>query len=144
MPRFILLFALTLLPLAGPLHAQPTEHTYADLERIADADTMVMMPMRDGVRLATDIFRPKDADGPLPLIFIKTPYDFNEVGGATLQWTYEAVSRGYAVAIQNERGRYYSEGEWSILGNPRTDGWDALDWCIDQPWYNGAVGAPAS
>ena len=140
MTRLILLFALIFLPLAGPLHAQPTEHSYDDLERIADADTMVMVPMRDGVRLATDIFRPKDAGDSLPLIFIKTPYDFNEVGGATLQWTYEAVSRGYAVAIQNERGRYYSEGEWEILGNPRTDGWDALEWFVDQPWSNGAVG----
>jgi putative CocE/NonD family hydrolase len=111
-----------------------------DLERIADADTMVMVPMRDGVRLATDIYRPKEADGKLPLVFIRTPYDFNELGGATLEWTFEAVSRGYAVAIQNERGRYYSEGDWELLGNPRTDGYDALDWFAAQDWSNGAVG----
>jgi putative CocE/NonD family hydrolase len=121
-------------------HAQTTTIDYADLERIAETETMVMVPMRDGVRLATDIFRPKEAEGPLPLIFIKTPYNFNEVRGATLDWTFEAVSRGYAVAVQNERGRYYSEGEWEILGNPRTDGWDALDWFAEQPWSSGAIG----
>lgn len=111
-----------------------------DLERISIADTMVMVPMRDGVRLATDIYRPKDAEGKVPLVFIKTPYDFNEISGSSLQWAYQAVSHGYAVAVQNERGRYYSEGEWEILGNPRTDGYDAMTWFADQEWSNGAVG----
>jgi len=120
--------------------SQTFQVTYKDLERIADVESMVMVPMRDGVRLATDIFRPRGVEEDLPLVFIKTPYNFNEVSGPTLRWTFEAVSRGYAVAIQNERGRYYSEGEWEILGNPRTDGWDALDWFTQQPWSNGAVG----
>lgn len=120
--------------------ASAEEATLADLERIAIADTMVMVPMRDGVRLATDVYRPKDATGKVPVIFIKTPYDFNEIGGPTLQWAFEAVSRGYAVAIQNERGRYYSEGEWEILGKPRTDGYDALTWLAEQPWSSGAIG----
>ncbi len=112
----------------------------SDLEAISTADTMVMVPMRDGVRLATDIYVPTDSEETVPLIFIKTPYNFNEIRGATLQWTYEAVKRGYAVAVQNERGRYYSEGEWEILGNPRTDGFDALNWFVDQSWSNGNVG----
>ncbi len=125
---------------AGQAVGQQTSYELADLERIADSDTMVMVPMRDGVRLATDIYRPKGAEGELPLIFIKTPYDFNEFGGSSLQWAYQAIERGYAVAVQNERGRYYSEGEWQILGNPRTDGYDALTWFADQDWSNGAVG----
>ena len=112
----------------------------SDLEAISVADTMVMVPMRDGIRLATDIYVPNDAKETVPLIFIKTPYNFNEIRGATLQWTYEAVKRGYAVAVQNERGRYYSEGEWEILGNPRTDGFDALNWFVNQSWSNGNVG----
>lgn len=135
---FLLLFSLA--GLTGTAWSQTIDVSYEDLERIADTDTMVMVPMRDGVRLATDIFRPKGVEEDLPLIFIKTPYNFNEVGGPTLRWTFEAVSRGYAVAIQNERGRYYSEGEWEILGNPRTDGWDALDWFTEQSWSSGAVG----
>jgi|TARA_B110000003_G_scaffold189887_1_gene188675 putative CocE/NonD family hydrolase len=112
----------------------------SDLEAISVADTMVMVPMRDGIRLATDIYVPNDAKETVPLIFIKTPYNFNEIRGATLQWAYEAVKRGYAVAVQNERGRYYSEGEWEILGNPRTDGFDALNWFVNQSWSNGNVG----
>ncbi len=112
----------------------------SDLESISVADTMVMVPMRDGIRLATDIYVPNDAKETVPLIFIKTPYNFNEIRGATLQWAYEAVKRGYAVAVQNERGRYYSEGEWEILGNPRTDGFDALNWFVNQSWSNGNIG----
>ena len=131
--------ALLFLPLQ-PLIAKEAPVELADLERISDADTMVMVPMRDGIRLATDIYRPKDATGKMPLIFIRTPYNFNKIGGGNLQLAYKAVSRGYAVAIQNERGRYYSEGEWEILGNPRTDGYDALTWFADQEWSNGAVG----
>ncbi len=52
----------------------------------------------------------------------------------------EAVKRGYAYVYQNERGRYFSEGEWDILGPPKTDGYDALTWIAEQPWSNGKVG----
>jgi predicted acyl esterase len=47
--------------------------------------------------------------------------------------------RGYAFVIQNERGKYFSEGDWEILGYPRTDGYDALDWIAEQPWSNPVV-----
>jgi len=124
---------------ALPVPADDTA-TLADLERMSIADTMLMMPMRDGVRLATDIYRPKNADGTVPVILVKTPYNFNKIEGATLDWAIEAVSRGYAVVIQNERGRYYSEGKWELLGNPRTDGYDALTWLAKQPWSNGNIG----
>ena len=53
---------------------------------------------------------------------------------------YDAVSRGYAYVVQNERGRYFSEGEWDILGVPLTDGYDAIEWMSTQPWSNGNVG----
>jgi hypothetical protein len=112
----------------------------ADLERVSIADTMVMVPMRDGVRLATDIYRPAGNAEKVPLIFVRTPYDFNEIGGALLQWAYQAVTRGYAIAVQNERGRYYSEGEWELLGHPRTDGYDALTWFAEREWSNGNIG----
>ncbi len=51
-----------------------------------------------------------------------------------------AVQRGYAYIVQNERGRYFSEGEWDVLGPPKTDGYDMLTWIADQPWSNGKVG----
>lgn len=114
------------------------------LEEIAIIDQKVMMPMRDGVRLATDIYRPKTSE-PVPIIFVRTPYNFNAWGdGEERTRGYEralqAVKRGYAYVVQNERGRYYSEGEWDILGVPLTDGYDAFSWMKDQSWSNGKIG----
>ena len=115
-----------------------------ELEKIAIIDQKVMMPMRDGVRLATDIYRPK-TDEPVPIIFSRTPYNFNSWGDGkqrtrTAQRALDAVKRGYAYVVQNERGRYYSEGEWDILGVPLTDGYDAFSWMKAQPWSNGRIG----
>ena len=114
------------------------------LEEIAIIDQKVMMPMRDGKRLATDIYRPK-TDQPVPIIFSRTPYNFNtwrdgKKTTRTAQRAYEAVKRGYAYVVQNERGRYFSEGEWDILGVPLTDGYDAFTWMKDQSWSNGKIG----
>jgi putative CocE/NonD family hydrolase len=116
----------------------------SQLEEIAIVDQKVMMPMRDGVRLATDIYRPK-TDKKVPIIFSKTPYNFNsyrdgELSTRTMQRAYEAVKRGYAYVVQNERGRFFSEGEWDILGTPTTDGYDAMTWMAEQSWSNGKVG----
>ena len=111
-----------------------------ELEEIAIIEEKMMVPMRDGVRLATDIYRPKDAQGPLPTIFVRTPYNFNEAGKRRLEAMTDAIERGYAYVIQNERGKFFSEGEWEILGFPRTDGYDALDWIASQSWSNGKVG----
>lgn len=116
----------------------------AELEKIAIIDQKVMMPMRDGVRLATDIYRPR-TDKPVPIIFSRTPYNFNSWGDGerrtrTARRAYQAVKRGYAYVVQNERGRYYSEGEWDILGTPLTDGYDAFSWMKDQTWSNGKIG----
>ncbi|NJN43060.1 MAG: CocE/NonD family hydrolase [Flammeovirgaceae bacterium] len=114
------------------------------LEAIAIIDQKVMMPMRDGVRLATDIFRPK-SDQKVPIIFSKTPYNFNSWGDGefrarTYETAYEAVKRGYAYVVQNERGKFFSEGEWDILGPPTTDGYDAFEWMSKQSWSNGKIG----
>ncbi|MEK9613378.1 MAG: CocE/NonD family hydrolase, partial [Flavobacteriaceae bacterium] len=111
---------------------------------IATIEQKVMMPMRDGVRLATDIYRPK-TDQKVPTIFSRTPYNFNSWGDGkertrTLERAYEALKRGYAYVVQNERGRYFSEGEWDILGVPLTDGYDAFSWLQDQKWSNGKIG----
>lgn len=110
----------------------------AKFKAISEADTMIMVKMRDGVALATDVYLPK-GDGPFPTIFVKTPYNFNSIAGSSLAMGNEAIERGYAFVVQNERGRYYSEGEWEILGKPRTDGYDALTWLADQAWSNGKV-----
>ena len=117
---------------------------WAELDEIAIIDQKVMMPMRDGVRLCTDIYRPK-TNQPVPVIFSRTPYNFNSWGDGeqrtrTAQRALEAVKRGYAYVVQNERGRYFSEGEWDILGMPLTDGYDAFSWMKDQSWCNGKIG----
>jgi putative CocE/NonD family hydrolase len=58
----------------------------------------------------------------------------------SLQTALEAVKRGYAYVVQNERGRFFSEGEWDILGTPLTDGYDAFTWMAAQPWSNQKIG----
>lgn len=126
------------------LFAQDTAAIYLKLQEIAVIDQKVMMPMRDGIRLATDIYRPK-GNQKVPIVFSKTPYQFNtwvdgKMTTRTLEEAYHAVSRGYAYVVQNERGRYFSEGEWDILGAPITDGYDAFTWMAAQPWSNGKIG----
>ena len=107
-----------------------------ELESLAIIDRKVMMPMRDGIRLATDIYRPKDTSRKYPTIFVKTPYNFNfwDVRhGVPRDMTpmLEAIKRGYAYVDQNERGHFFSDGNWDILGPPRTDGYDAIQWMYD-------------
>lgn len=120
------------------------ENVLEQLKKVAVIDQKVMMPMRDGVRLSTDIYRPK-GDGKYPIVFSRTPYNFNsyrdgELVTRTLQTALEAVNKGYAYVVQNERGRFFSEGEWDILGTPTTDGSDAFEWMSKQPWSNGKIG----
>jgi putative CocE/NonD family hydrolase len=115
------------------------------LEAIAVIDRKVMVPMRDGARMATDVYRPKDGAGKVPIIFVRTPYNFNYWDvrlGAPRDMTQEleAVRRGYAYVEMNERGHFFSEGNYDILGPPRTDGYDAIAWMSGQPWSNGKVG----
>src|SRR5690606_11772680 len=112
----------------------------AELDRRAVIEKKVLMPMRDGVNLSTDIYRPKDTSGKVPVIFVRTPYNMNTLAGGSLRQAVEAIDRGYAYVLQNERGRYFSEGKFEILGFPRTDGYDALTWLAEQPWSSGKVG----
>ncbi len=85
-----------------------------DLKSVAIINRKVMMPMRDGVRLATDIYRPKNS-GKVPILWVRTPYNFNfwDVRNgvpADMTAALAAVKRGYAYVVQNERGHFFSEG----------------------------------
>jgi hypothetical protein len=116
-----------------------------ELQAVAIVERKVMVPMRDGVRLATDIYRPKEASGKVPTIWVRTPYNFNfwDVRNgvpADMTAALTAVRRGYAYVVQNERGHFFSEGHYEILGAPTTDGYDTLSWIAAQPWSNGKVG----
>jgi putative CocE/NonD family hydrolase len=100
----------------------------------------VMVSMRDGVRLATDIYRPaadsKPLPGKLPVILTRTPY--NKRGGKTAG-TYFAT-HGYVFVAQDTRGRYNSEGVWHMLTDDGRDGADCVKWIAQQPWSDGQVG----
>ncbi len=117
-----------------------------ELQSLAVVERKVMMPMRDGVRLATDIYRPKNAAGKVPIVFVKTPYNFNywDVRNGVpsdMNAALTAIKRGYAYVVQNERGHFFSEGNYDILGPPATDGYDAMEWLSKQNWSNGKIGA---
>ena len=116
-----------------------------ELQSVAIVERKLMIPMRDGTRIATDVYRPKDTSKKYPTIFVRTPYNFNfwDVrNGAPrdLSSELEAVKRGYAYVEMNERGRFFSEGNYDILGPPLTDGVDELAWISKQSWSNGKVG----
>ncbi len=111
-----------------------------EMARLAVAQTAVMVPMRDGVRLSTNIYTPRGVSGRLPVILWKTPYNEHKLRGSTQRYAIEAVRRGYVFIVQSERGRYFSEGKWEILGHPQTDGYDTLSWIAAQDWSNGKVG----
>src|SRR5207248_3966755 len=107
-----------------------------ELQSIAVVERKVMMPMPDGVRLATDIYRPKGAAGKVPTIWVRTPYNFNfwDVHNgvpADMSAMLTAVKKGYAYVVQNERGHFFSEGNYDILGS-KTDGYNTVDWLTKQ------------
>ena len=117
----------------------------AELQSIAIVERKLMIPMRDGTRIAADVYRPKDTSKKYPTIFSRTPYNFNywDVRNGVprdLSTEIEAVKRGYAYVTMNERGRFFSEGNYDILGPPLTDGIDEFAWISKQPWSNGKVG----
>src|SRR5215471_14448694 len=128
-----------------PEEAQQRVDTEKQLEDAAVIDRKVMVRMRDGKLMAADIYRPKDTSKKYPVIFVRTPYNFNYWdirNGAPRDLTAEltAVQHGYAYVEMNERGHFFSEGIYDILGAPLSDGDDAITWMSHQPWSNGKVG----
>ena len=109
----------------------------------------VMVPMRDGVRLATDIYRPALADGnphpgPLPAILVRTSYDKSSPSIVVEPIAKFFIRHGYAVISQDLRGRGMSEGTGQYFhmanANEGTDGYDTIEWISTQVWCNGRVG----
>jgi hypothetical protein len=115
----------------------------------------VMVTMRDGVRLATDVYRParngKPVPGRFPVILERTPYGKTVVSRSELSVKDPVaksradvarffVSRGYVVIYQDCRGRYGSEGEFVKYLSDGHDGYDACAWIVRQPWCNGKIG----
>jgi len=104
-----------------------------------DIEKSIMVPMRDGVRLSTDVYRPKNVAGPLPTILIRLPYNKATYRGATVPAEFFA-SHGYAVAVQDVRGKFASEGEFRVYEGDMTDWSDMFDWIGAQSWSTGRIG----
>ena len=112
----------------------------------------VMILMRDGVRLATDIYRPtrngEPTAGEFPTILGRTSYDKN----SDQMWIEPVANfftpRGYVVVLQDLRGRHHSEGmgQYFHTANPQEgeDGYDTIEWIAEQTWSNGRVGMTGS
>ena len=98
--------------------------------------TNVMVPMRDGVKLATDIYLPAGNSAKLPVILTRLPYNKD---GAKKQGEYYA-RHGYVFVAQDTRGRYASEGVWHMMTDDGRDGTDCAAWIAAQPWSDGKIG----
>ena len=100
------------------------------------AEIDVMVRMRDGVHLSTNVFRPA-APGRYPTVLVRTPYGKHD---EITQHFRAFVERGYAIVQQDVRGRYESEGSFSPLTQEPDDGDDTLNWIAAQSWSDGKVG----
>jgi len=130
--KWILLASLLVVWLQGCAAAQAPERTYG-------ARLVRMVRMRDGVRLATDIYLPQ-GQGPWPAVFMRTPYSRTAAGPGLAGLTKD----GYAVVVQDVRGRFDSEGEAIAFFDDgwgkHQDGYDTMAWLVKQKWCNGKIG----
>ena len=98
----------------------------------------LMVPMRDGVHLATDVVRP-DAPGRFPVIINRGPYGKNSYLDNPDHSIWFFPRNGYVLLSQDVRGRFESEGEYNPLFQEAHDGYDTVEWAARQPWSNGRV-----
>jgi putative CocE/NonD family hydrolase len=93
------------------------------------------VPMRDGVHLAADLFLPA-ATGRFPTVLVRTPYNRKAPG---IRSFYYFLNRGYALVVEDVRGRHASQGTFGAISQEAPDGSDTVDWVARQPWSNGRV-----
>lgn len=116
----------------------PVEYEHVGPAPLDDGAQHRLVRMRDGVRLATDVYLA--GDQPAETVLIRLPYD--KVGVYTFIPLIAAyfVRHGYHVVAQDVRGKFRSEGETLLFVNEAADGHDTLDWLVEQSWSNGVVG----
>src|SRR2546425_12990669 len=131
--RNALLCACTALLLSASDGARPGTSAVSETIRI---DSLVPVAMRDGVRLYADIYRPR-RDGKFPVLVVRTPYGVQRDGVHETKIRF--AQRGYAVVVQDVRGRYQSDGKWEPFRNEAQDGYDTIQWASKQSWSNGKV-----
>ncbi len=114
--------------------------TFMGQETTIKTEVGVAVPMRDGVVLHADVYRP-ESDAKLPVLLQRTPYNKNMPPARTAALdALRAASHGYAVVVQDTRGRYSSGGEFYPFRHEIEDGYDTVEWCASQPWSTGKVG----
>jgi len=95
-----------------------------------------MIPMRDGVKLATDLYFPEKGDGPFPVILMRTPYNKVMLKDYGIYFS----GFGFVYAIQDVRGRFESQGDWEPFIYEGEDGYDSIEWLAAQDWSTGKIG----
>ena len=117
-------------------------HKFLEREKIVNIliEKNVMVSMRDGVKLATDVYRPAEG-GHVPVLLSRLPYnkELPAVSQSAID-ALRAVRAGYAVVLQDCRGRFGSEGEFTPIFDEASDGADTVAWIAQQPWSSGQVG----
>lgn len=100
----------------------------------------IKVAMRDGVELVADVYRPA-VGGPFPVLLERIPYN-KEIHGLVSGWldVLRAVGEGFAVVVQDTRGRHQSGGSFRPFADEGADGVDTIAWAAEQPWSTGAVG----
>ena len=110
--------------------------------RALGADTVryrfdyIMLPMRDGVRLATVVIRPR-VEGRYPTLMVRTPYAVTSIPDQAKPMHTAQFKKNYVLIVQNERGSEWSEGDFGFLTSTTADAQDTLDWISAQEWSNG-------
>jgi putative CocE/NonD family hydrolase len=141
--RVLIVEAAVLLALTSGLCLQPPVSAASDHQSSRDVvvtlvEPNVAVPMRDGIVLRADLYRPGPA-GRYPVLVYRTPYGKNAAAQDYRIHT-AAVQRGYAVVLQDVRGRYESDGVFDPYAQEGRDGFDTIEWAARQPWSNGKVG----
>jgi putative CocE/NonD family hydrolase len=115
-----------------------TDPAVYEYELVSD----VMVEMRDGTNLATDLYLPKaktdeERTNGFPTLVMRTPYTKEYFGRLEAPFFSQ---HGYAVVVQDTRGRYKSEGVWNSINDDANDGYDTIEWAAPQDWSTGKVG----
>lgn len=118
--------------MSTPIATQP-----APVDPRADS---VLVTMADGIRLATDIYLPQPATARRPAVLVRLPYDKSGRYTFLPEIAARLTAHGFAVVVQDVRGKFRSEGDRIPFVNEAADGAATLDWITAQPWSNGIVG----
>jgi uncharacterized protein len=110
---------------------------FAILPLLAQTAREEMVPMRDGIKLATSIYLPP-GDGPFPVVLTRTPYGKDAMYGPAAHKQF--LEHGYVRVVQDVRGKFKSEGKYAAFVDDIDDGYDTVEWIAKQPWSNGKVG----